>query len=45
MPGLEKDFGVYLLMLLMFSNSLPISHPLIGELIKLLFQLCQLDSL
>ncbi len=45
MPGLEKDFGVYLLMLLLYSNSLPIEHALIGDLLALLFKLCQLDSL
>jgi hypothetical protein len=45
MPGLEKDFGVYLLMLLLFSNELPLEHPLIGDLIALLFRLCQLESL
>jgi hypothetical protein len=45
MPGLEKDFGVYLLMLLLYSNNLAVEHPLIGELITLLFRLCQLDSL
>lgn len=45
MPGLEKDFGVYLLMLLLYSNNLPLEHALIGNLITLLFRLCQLDSL
>lgn len=42
MPGLEKDFGVYLLLLLLYSNNLPLEHPLIGQLISLLFKLCQL---
>lgn len=45
MPGLEKDFGVYLLMLLLYSNNLSLEHALIGDLIALLFRLCQLDSL
>ena len=42
MPGLEKDFGVYLLLLLLYSNNLPLEQPLIGQLISLLFKLCQL---
>ena len=37
----EKDKGVYLLMLLQFSNMLPLSHPQIGELLKLIFHLSQ----
>jgi hypothetical protein len=42
LPGLEKDFGVYLLMLLLYSNNLALENPLIGQLLTLLFKLCQL---
>ena len=40
---LEKDSGVYLLMLLLYSNALAIKNPLIARLIKLLAMLCQQD--
>jgi hypothetical protein len=45
LPTLERDLGVYLLMVLLYSNSLPLSHPSIAILTKLLFKLTQSDSI
>lgn len=40
---IEKDSGIYLLMLLLYSNSLELSNPLIGRTTTLLSKLVQLD--
>lgn len=32
-------------MLMLYSNSLSLSHPLISQLLKLLFTLCKSDSI
>lgn len=45
LPTLERDLGVYLLMVLLYSNSLPLTHPSIASLTKLLFKLTQSDSI
>lgn len=41
MNNLEKDFNVNLLMLLLYSNSLHLKHPLISKIILLLTKLSQ----
>lgn len=39
--AMEKDLVIYLLMLLLYSNSLAIDSPLLGSVIRTLFKLCQ----
>jgi hypothetical protein len=38
---MEKDLVIYLLMLLLYSNSIAIDSPILGSIISTLFKLCQ----